>query len=174
MCIRLHFRCSIDYKRKRWIKMFWILLIGIIIVSCVLKEEDSSGSSSDKHSSTVTSKTRATKTLNVPYPYSAIKRMEVPVYIRETGINNKIATDILTKKIIYDEGHHLLVLHCGFGFENRNNFEMHLWKMLCPSSLWFIILVYSSRYGKIAVKNSDGTVKRKWKCIRRPKSILRH
>ena len=74
--------------------MFWILLIGIIIVSCVLKEEDSSGSSSDKHSSTVTSKTRATKTLNVPYPYSAIKRMEVPVYIWETGINNKIATDI--------------------------------------------------------------------------------
>lgn len=105
--------------------MFWILLIGIIIVSCVLKEEDSSGSSSDKHSSTVTSKTRATKTLNVPYPYSAIKRMEVPVYIRETGIKNKIATDILTKKIIYDEGHHLLVLHGGFGFENRNNFEMH-------------------------------------------------
>lgn len=105
--------------------MFWILLIGIIIVSCVLKEEDSSGSSSDKHSSTVTSKTRATKTLNVPYPYSAIKRMEVPVYIRETGINNKIATDILTKKIIYDEGHHLLVLHGGFDFENRNNFEMH-------------------------------------------------
>ena len=51
--------------------------------------------------------------------------MEVPVYIRETGINNKIATDILTKKIVYDEGHHLLVLHCGFGFENRNNFEMH-------------------------------------------------
>ena len=83
--------------------MFWILLIGIIIVSCVLKEEDSSGSSSDKHSSTVTSKTRATKTLNVPYSYSAIKRMEVPVYIRENGINNKIATDILTKKIIYDE-----------------------------------------------------------------------
>ena len=61
--------------------MFWILLIGIIIVSCVLKEEDSSGSSSDKHSSTVTSKTRATKTLNVPYPYSAIKRME------DTGIH---------------------------------------------------------------------------------------
>ena len=47
--------------------MFWILLIGIIIVSCVLKEEDSSGSSSDKHSSTVTSKTRATKTLNKTY-----------------------------------------------------------------------------------------------------------
>ena len=67
--------------------MFWILLIGIIIVSCVLKEEDSSGSSSDKHSSTVTSKTRATKTLNVPYPYSAIKRME---------------------------GHHLLILHSSY------------------------------------------------------------
>ena len=87
--------------------MFWILLIGIIIVSCVLKEEDSSGSSSDKHSSTVTSKTRATKTLNVPYSYSAIKRMEVPVYIWENGINNKIATDILAKKIIYDEGNNL-------------------------------------------------------------------
>lgn len=100
-------------------------MIGIIIVYYVLKEEDSSGSSSDKHSSTVTSKTKATKILNVPYPYSAIKRMEVPVYIWETGINNKIATDILTKKIIYDEGHHLLVLHCGFGFENRNKFEMH-------------------------------------------------
>ena len=100
-------------------------MIGIIIVYYVLKEEDSSGSSSDKHSSTVTSKTKATKILNVPYPYSAIKRMEVTVYIWETGINNKIATDILTKKIIYDEGHHLLVLHCGFGFENRNKFEMH-------------------------------------------------
>ena len=83
--------------------MFWILLIGIIIVYCVLKEEDSSGSSSNKRSSTTTSKAQAAKTLNVPYPYSAIKRMEVPVYIRETGINNKIATDILTKKIIYDE-----------------------------------------------------------------------
>ena len=82
--------------------MFWILLIGIIIVYCVLKEEDSSGSSSNKRSSTTTSKAQAAKTLNVPYPYSEIKRMEVPVYIRETGIKNKIATDILTKKIIYD------------------------------------------------------------------------
>ena len=100
-------------------------MIGIIIVYYVLKEEDSSGSSSNKRSGTTTSKAQATKTLNVPYPYSAIKRMKVPVYIWETGINNKIATDILTKKIIYDEGHHLLVLHCGFGFENRNNFEMH-------------------------------------------------
>ena len=81
--------------------MFWILVIGIVIVYCVLKEEDSSGSSSNKRSSTTTSKAQATKTLNVPYPYSAIKRMEVPVYIRENGINNKIATDILTKKIIY-------------------------------------------------------------------------
>ena len=79
--------------------MFWILLIGIIIVSCVLKEEDSSGSSSDKHSSTVTSKTRATKTLNVPYPYSAIKRMEVPVYIWETGIKNKIPTELEKRKL---------------------------------------------------------------------------
>ena len=61
--------------------MFWILLIGIIIVYCVLKEEDSSGSSSNKRSSTTTSKAQAAKTLNVPYPYSAIKRMEVPVYI---------------------------------------------------------------------------------------------
>ena len=80
--------------------MFWILLIGIIIVYYVLKEEDSSGSSSNKRSSTTTSKAQATKTLNVPYPYSAIKRMEVPVYIWENGINNKIATDILAKKII--------------------------------------------------------------------------
>ena len=79
--------------------MFWILLIGIIIVSCVLKEEDSSGSSSDKHSSTVTSKTRATKTLNVPYPYSAIKRMEVPVYIWEIGIKNKIPTELEKRKL---------------------------------------------------------------------------
>ena len=90
MCIRLQFRCSIDYKRKRWIKMFWILLIGIIIVSCVLKEEE-------LHSS-----------------------------------------------------------YHSFRFAQGTN---KLWKMLCPSSLWFIILVYSSRYGKIAVKNSDGTVK---------------
>lgn len=174
MCIRLQFRCSIDYKRKRWIKMFWILLIGIIIVSCVLKEEDSSGSSSDKHSSTVTSKTRATKTLNVPYPYSAIKRMEVPVYIWETGIKKQNSYWIGKKEIRYVEGHHLLILHSSyhsFRFAQGTN---KLWKMLCPSSLWFIILVYSSRYGKIAVKNSDGTVKRKWKCIRRPKSILRH
>lgn len=94
--------------------MFWILLIGIIIVSCVLKEEDSSGSSSDKHSSTVTSKTRATKTLNVPYPYSAIKRMEVPVYIWETGIKNKIPTDIGKKEIRYVEGHHLPILHSSY------------------------------------------------------------
>ena len=94
--------------------MFWILLIGIIIVSCVLKEEDSSGSSSDKHSSTVTSKTRAAKTLNVPYPYSAIKRMEVPVYIWETGIKNKIPTDIGKKEIRYVEGHHLLILHSSY------------------------------------------------------------
>ena len=70
--------------------MFWILLIGIIIVYYVLKEEDSSGSSSNKRSSTTTSKAQATKTLNVPYPYSAIKRMEVPVYIWENGINNKL------------------------------------------------------------------------------------
>ena len=80
--------------------MFWILVIGIVIVYCVLKEENSSGSSSNKRSSTTTSKAQATKTLNVPYPYSAIKRMEVPVYIRENGINNKIATDILMKDII--------------------------------------------------------------------------
>ena len=105
--------------------MFWILVIGIVIVYCVLKGEDNSGSSSGKRSSTTTSKTQAAKTLDVPYPYSTIKKIEIPVYFRETGINNKIATDILTKKIIYDEGHHLLVLHCGFGFENRNKFEMH-------------------------------------------------
>ena len=79
--------------------MFWILVIGIVIVYCVLKEEDSSGSSSNKRSSTTTSKAQATKTLNVPYPYSAIKRMEVPVYIRENGINNKIATELEKRKL---------------------------------------------------------------------------
>ena len=51
------------------------------------------------YSSTVTSKTRATKTLNVPYPYSAIKRMEVPVYIWETGIKNKIPTELEKRKL---------------------------------------------------------------------------
>ena len=79
--------------------MFWILLIGIIIVYCVLKEEDSSGSSSNKRSSTTTSKAQAAKTLNVPYPYSAIKRMEVPVYIWETGIKNKIPTELEKRKL---------------------------------------------------------------------------
>ena len=59
--------------------MFWILVIGIVIVYCVLKGEDNSSSSSNKRSSTTTSKAQAAKTLNVPYPYSAIKRMEVPV-----------------------------------------------------------------------------------------------
>ena len=78
--------------------MFCILVIGIVIVYCVLKGEDNSGSSFNKRSSTTTSKAQAAKTLNVPYLYSTIKRMEVPVYIWETGINNKIATDILKKK----------------------------------------------------------------------------
>ena len=105
--------------------MFWILLIGIIIVYYVLKEEDSSGSSSNKRSSTTTSKAQAAKTLNVPYPYSAIKRMEVLVYIRETGINGKITSDIWEKKITYVNGHHTLTLCSSFGFENRNKFEMH-------------------------------------------------
>ena len=110
--------------------MFWILLIGIIIVYCVLKEEDSSGSSSNKRSSTTTSKAQAAKTLNVPYPYSAIKRMEVPVYIRETGINGKITSDIWEKKITYVNGHHTLTLCSSFGFENRNKFEMRCSMML--------------------------------------------
>ena len=79
--------------------MFWILLIGIIIVYYVLKEEDSSGSSSNKRSSTTTSKAQAAKTLNVPYPYSAIKRMEVPVYIWETGIKNKNPTEFEQSKL---------------------------------------------------------------------------
>ena len=35
--------------------MFWILVIGIVIVYCVLKGEDNSGSSSNKRSSTTTS-----------------------------------------------------------------------------------------------------------------------
>ena len=94
--------------------MFWILVIGIVIVYCVLKGEDNSGSSSNKRSSTTTSKAQAAKTLNVPYPYSAIKRMEVPVYIWETGIKNKIPTDIGKKEIRYVEGHHLLILHSSY------------------------------------------------------------
>ena len=100
--------------------MFWILLIGIIIVSGVLKGEDSSGSSSDKHSSTVTSKTRATKTLNVPYSYSTIKRMEVPVYIWETGIKNKIPTELEKRKLdmlrdIICLYYIVLIIHQGMG-----------------------------------------------------------
>ena len=55
-------------------KMFWILVIGIVIVYCVLKGEDNSGNSSGKRSSTTTSKTQAAKTLDVPYPYSTIKK----------------------------------------------------------------------------------------------------
>lgn len=79
--------------------MFWILVIGIVIVYCVLKGEDNSGSSSNKRSSTTTSKAQAAKTLNVPYPYSTIKRMEVPVYIWETGIKNKIPTELEKRKL---------------------------------------------------------------------------
>ena len=93
--------------------MFWILLIGIIIVYYVLKEEDSSGSSSNKRSSTTTSKAQAAKTLNVPYPYSAIKRMEVPVYIWETGIKKKFLLN-WKKEIRYVKGHHLLILHSSY------------------------------------------------------------
>ena len=106
-------------------KMFWILVIGIVIVYCVLKGEDNSGNSSGKRSSTTTSKTQAAKTLDVPYPYSTIKKIEIPVYFRETGINGKPTFDIWEKKITYVNGHHMLTLCSSFGFENRNNFEMH-------------------------------------------------